>query len=104
MKSKSKMTDDDVDGQRESVSGDAAKTNDSPVVNVSLWDGFVEVFPLALLVIGILLSVFTTQIGPWAFLGYLFIALSPILHALQRIERRLIEIRDQARLKKSKDA
>lgn len=55
-------------------------------------DNFVRPAPIAMLVVGGLLTIFTELIGPWAFLGYLLLATAPLVFWLQQIEKRLAEI------------
>lgn len=50
--------------------------------------------PVAMMVVGILLSAFTELVGLWALLGYALLAAAPIVYFLVRVEQRLIELRE----------
>lgn len=78
----------------------AAATSDprAPGESAPRWvDSFLQPAPVAMLVVGALLAAFTELIGPWAILGYLLLAVAPILYWLQRIESRLVELRRELR-------
>jgi hypothetical protein len=54
----------------------------------------VRMIPHSVLGIGLAMSIFAERLQQWAVLGFLFLASSPILFALQRIEKKLQELID----------
>lgn len=63
----------------------------------ALVEALLAPLPLAMLIAGGLLTIFTELVGTWAILGYLLVTLAPVVYWLQRIERRLAENRARPR-------
>jgi hypothetical protein len=65
---------------------------------VSQWESWMRVarngIPVAMLIVGGILALFTELIGVWAIFGYVLVAGAPVVYLLLRIEQRLIEVRD----------
>lgn len=53
--------------------------------------------PAMLLAAGAGLALLTQVIGPWAFLGYLLVAVSPVVWMLQRVEKKINELIEATR-------
>jgi hypothetical protein len=58
----------------------------------STWvDTLLDGVPLAMFIVGAVLSACTELIRAWAILGYLLLTVSPVVYWLRRIEKRLAE-------------
>ena len=96
-----------ADGESSDVDEPARADPDEPTQPTTSWWELVQQLvlagiPLAMLVVGLLLTACSELIGLWALLGFALLVASPVVYWLYRIERRLaklIEARERSKEK-----
>jgi hypothetical protein len=63
-------------------------------------DTVISLTPISVFGAGLLLTLFAERLGNWAVLGFLLVAVSPVLYFLRRIELRIIELIEATKSKR----